>query len=42
MVDDDDCLIYPLSSYILTEVFWINSVDNVPEALDLIQKHKPD
>lgn len=42
LVDDDHYLINLLSSYLLTEGFWINSIDNVPEALGLIQKNKPD
>lgn len=42
LVDDDHSLIHLLSSYLLIEGFWINSIDNVPEALGIIQKDKPD
>nr|YP_009393809.1 hypothetical protein [Caloglossa beccarii]ARW62371.1 hypothetical protein [Caloglossa beccarii] len=42
LVDDDHYLINLLSSYLLAEGFLINSIDNVPEALGLVQKNKPD
>lgn len=42
LVDDDNHLTKLLSSYLLTEGFQINIINNVPEALGIIQKDKPD